>query len=64
MQDRRETLFRGGRQQFWIVDFDTRTITVSTPDVATATYAAADSIPLEPYTTEALPLSEISADIE
>ena len=64
MQDRRETLFRGGCQQFWTVDFDARTVTVSTPDGASKTYIGSDSIPLEPFSSQPLPLAEIFAEID
>jgi Uma2 family endonuclease len=64
MQDRMETLFGGGCQQFWIVDFDARTVTVATPDGGSRVYSGTDSIPLEPFGAEPFPLLEIFAEIE
>jgi Uma2 family endonuclease len=64
MQDRQETLFRGGCKQFWTVDFDARSVTVTTPDGQSQTYTGNDSIPLEPYASEALPLAEIFSEID
>jgi len=64
MQDRRETLFRGGCQQFWTVDADTRTVAVTAPDGSTRIYSGTDSISLQPYSTDPLPLAEVFAEIE
>jgi hypothetical protein len=64
MQDRRNTLFPGGCRQFWTVDTRSLTVTVFAPDGATKTYTGTDSIALEPYSSEPLPLARIFAGID
>jgi Uma2 family endonuclease len=63
MDDRRETLFRGGCQQFWIIDIDSRTVNTYAADGAMHTYRATDSIPLEPFSNLPLTVAEIFAGL-
>ena len=64
MDDRRDILFTGGCRQFWTVDYKTRSVTVATPGNPDRTYTGSDSIPLEPFASQPLPLAEIFAEIE
>jgi Uma2 family endonuclease len=64
MEDRRDTLFQGGCEQFWTVDRETRSVTVSTPGGTDQIFSGGGSVPLEPYAPNPIPLDEIFAGIE
>ena len=57
--DKRQTCFRGGCLEFWLVDPKKRTIQTWTSDLATIKYGESDFVPLTVMGAEALPVATI-----
>lgn len=61
LSDRERICFEGGCREFWIVDPDSKTIRVSTPDGAHE-YIIGDEIPLDRFVTGMLVVAEVFAE--
>jgi Uma2 family endonuclease len=59
MTDKRETAFKGGCQEFWVVNTNKRTVQTWTATGEIATYSETDSIPLGIINAKPLPVSSI-----
>ncbi len=59
MTDKRETAFKGGCLEFWVVNTTKKTVQTWNASGATATYSETDSIPLGIMNAEPLPVSTI-----
>ncbi len=50
-----------GAYEFWVVDMDKRSVTVTRRDGVTVVYGPGQSVPLAAYETDPLPVDEIFA---